>query len=132
MLRKTVLKTHALQTLRDCRTSLNFAKRRECGAFTAASNRTPARHAATRRAALLTAPVERASRHTWNTRRCLTRPADAVISPNGVPVAGLLDGFAPLDCGSASNTGARERRVAVFQRHQRAVHAVHRLAADRL
>jgi len=33
--RKAVLKTRAVQTLRDCRTSSNYAKRLECGAFTA-------------------------------------------------------------------------------------------------
>ena len=32
--RKAVLKARALQTPGDCRTSLNFAKRLECGAFT--------------------------------------------------------------------------------------------------
>ena len=30
---KAALKTHALQTLRDCRASLNRAKRLECGRF---------------------------------------------------------------------------------------------------
>src|SRR5688572_33282739 len=39
LLRKAVLKTHALQTLRDCRASLPFAKRLDCGAFTAAVRR---------------------------------------------------------------------------------------------
>jgi hypothetical protein len=34
--RKAVLKTRAVQTLRDCRTPSNCAKRLECGAFTAA------------------------------------------------------------------------------------------------
>ena len=34
--RKAVLKTRAVQTLRDRRTSSNCAKRLECGAFTAA------------------------------------------------------------------------------------------------
>jgi hypothetical protein len=34
--RKAVLKTHAIQTLRDCRTPSNRAKRLDCGAFTAA------------------------------------------------------------------------------------------------
>ena len=34
--RKAVLKTHAGQTLRDCRTPSNRAKRLDCGAFTAA------------------------------------------------------------------------------------------------
>src|SRR5437870_3459532 len=33
---KAVLKTRAVQTLRDCRASSNCAKRLECGAFTAA------------------------------------------------------------------------------------------------
>jgi hypothetical protein len=34
--RKAVLKTRAVQTLRDCRTPSNRAKRLDCGAFTAA------------------------------------------------------------------------------------------------
>jgi hypothetical protein len=34
--RKAVLKTRAIQTLRDCRTPSNCAKRLDCGAFTAA------------------------------------------------------------------------------------------------
>jgi len=34
--RKAVLKTRAVQTLRDCRTPSNCAKRLDCGAFTAA------------------------------------------------------------------------------------------------
>ena len=33
---KAVLKTRAVQTLRDCRTPSNRAKRLDCGAFTAA------------------------------------------------------------------------------------------------
>jgi hypothetical protein len=34
--RKAVLKTRAVQTLRDCRTPSNCAKRLDCGVFTAA------------------------------------------------------------------------------------------------
>jgi len=36
LLLKAVLKTHAVQTLRECRASPNRAERLECGVFTAA------------------------------------------------------------------------------------------------
>ena len=106
-------------------TRSSFARRQVFRSFQHVCRR---RRAAAHRAALLTDPA----RHTRNTRRGLTRPVDAVVSPNGAQVVAFLDCFAAVRFGSRGGVGARQRCLPLFQRNHRAVHAADRVAANHL